>query len=224
MVRLAFTYPENKFRQNNHVAGDVLENPQSEKTPFNPVSPYAISKVFAYFSVKNYREAYGLFCCNGILFNHESPRRGQDFVTRKITTSLSALIKGKIEYISVGNLDSSRDWGHARDYVYGMWLMLQKSNADDYVLATGNTWTVRHFIEKSFAVKDFIISWQGEGENEVGIDQTGRTVVRVNPEFYRPVEVAFLKGDSSKARDQLGWIPQVSFDSLVREMVEHDCK
>lgn len=198
--------------------GRVLEIPQNEKTPFNPNSPYAISKQFAYFSAKNYRDAYGMFVCCGILFNHESPRRGINFVTRKVTIGLGKILRGKIEYIEMGNLDSVRDWGHARDYVEAMHLMLQQETPDDFVIATNETHTVREFIEKAFSLKGFTLTWNGND----GIDQNGIIRIKTNSKYMRPVDVDFLQGDATKARTKLGWVPKMSFDELVREMVETD--
>jgi len=203
--------------------GQVLEIPQSETTPFNPVSPYACSKLSAFYLVKNYRDGYGMHVSNGILFNHESPRRGMDFITRKITVGLAKILSGKSDCLLVGNLDSIRDWGHARDYVYGMWLMLQSDTPDDYVLATGETHSVREFITLAFKEKNIELSWHGEGVDEVAADKNGKVLVRVHPRYFRPVEVSFLQGNASKAEKQLGWRRKKTFHDLVREMVEADC-
>jgi len=207
--------------------GLVQEVPQSETTPFYPRSPYGVAKLYAYWIVKNYRESYHMFNCNGILFNHESERRGHNFVTRKITMGLHKILKdttGK-EVLTMGNIDSQRDWGHARDYIEGMWLILQQDTPDDFVLATGEMHSVREFIEKAFAMKDLDIEWKGEGLEEVGIDKkTGRVLVKIDPKYFRPAEVEQLLGNSTKARKLLGWKPKITFDELVQVMVLHDCK
>lgn len=194
----------------------------SEDTPFNPVSPYAISKHMAFQYVKMYREAYGLFACSGILFNHESGRRGETFVTRKVVIGAQKIVKEEQAYIELGNLNSVRDWGHAKDYVYGMWLMLQALTPEDYVLGMGETHTVREFVENVFMFHGIEIAWKGEGEEEVGVDAKGNVLVRVHPKYYRPLEVPFLKADSSKARSQLGWKPNYTFITLVKEMIEEE--
>lgn len=194
----------------------------NENTPFNPVSPYAISKFTAYQYVTMYREAYGLYACNGILFNHESGRRGETFVTRKIVIGMNNIINKKQEYIELGNLDSIRDWGHAKDYVYGMWLMLQQDKPSDYVLGTGETHTVREFVELVFKLNNMKITWEGYGDKEIGTDQDGIIRIRVNPKYYRPLEVPFLKADSSKARNLLNWKPKYDFITLVKEMIEEE--
>ncbi len=207
--------------------GLVQEVPQSETTPFYPRSPYGVAKLYAYWIVKNYRESYHMFNCNGILFNHESERRGHNFVTRKITIGLNKILKDTTgtEVLTMGNIDSLRDWGHARDYIEGMWLILQQDTPDDFVLATGEMHSVREFIEKAFAMKDLEIEWKGEGVDEVGIDKkTGRTLVRIDPKYFRPAEVEQLLGNSTKARTILGWKPKITFDELVKVMVENDCK
>ncbi len=197
--------------------------PQSEKTPFYPKSPYGAAKLYSYWITVNYREAYQMFACNGILFNHESPRRGENFVTRKITLAIAKILAGKQEKLSLGNMNAKRDWGFAGDYVKGMWLMLQQDKPDDYVLATGETHTVREFVEKAFAAAGITIRWEGEGIDEKGYDdKTGKLMVDVNPEFYRPAEVEFLWGDPSKAVKELGWKREVGFDQLVKLMVEAD--
>lgn len=197
--------------------------PQSETTPFEPCSPYAISKHAAFQIVDIYREGYGMFAVNGILFNHESPRRGELFVSRKVTLAIGAMEAGAEGPLYLGNLNAKRDWGHAKDYVEGMWRMLQQDKPDDYVLATGHTYTVRHFVEKAFEAVGKPIYWKGEGEQEVGIDKlSGKTVVAVDPSLYRPVEVHLLCGDSAKARKELGWTPTTSFEELVEEMVASD--
>ena len=204
--------------------GLVQEIPQKETTPFYPRSPYGVAKLYGYWITKNYRESYNMFACNGILFNHESPRRGPTFVTRKITRGLNMILKGERHSLVLGNLDATRDWGHAKDYVEGMWRILQAEKPDDYVLSTNESYSVRAFVEKAFALKGFDIKWKGEGVREVGYDViTGRELIFVSEEYFRPAEVEELLGDSSKARQELGWNPQYSFDSLVKEMVEMDC-
>ncbi len=199
--------------------------PQNEKTPFYPKSPYGAAKLYSYWITVNYREAYQLFACNGILFNHESPRRGENFVTRKITRGIARILSGKQEKLSLGNMNAKRDWGFAGDYVRGMWLMLQKDAPGDYVLATGETHTVREFAEKAFRAAGIELEWKGEGINEKGYDKaTGRLYVDVNPEFYRPAEVEFLWGDPAKAERELAWKREVSFEELINMMVEEDLK
>ena len=205
--------------------GKVREIPQSETTPFYPRSPYACAKLFAYWTTINYREAYNLYACNGILFNHESSRRGETFVTRKITIGINDVLMGRKDYIELGNLDAKRDWGHAKDYVEGMWRMLQVDKPDDYVLSTNEFHSVREFIEKAFALKGFNIKWKGEGLDEIGYDKnTGRELIFIDERYFRPAEVEELLGDSTKARTELGWKPNYSFDDLVKEMVDLDCK
>ena len=204
--------------------GKIQEKPQTELTPFYPRSPYGVSKLFGYWITKNFRESYGLYACTGILFNHESPRRGENFVTRKITIGLGKILKGIDQEIQLGNLNAIRDWGHAKDYVNAMWLMLQQDKPEDYVIATGEEHSVREFVEKTFELKGFNIQWQGEGLNEVGVDaNTGRVLIKVSPKYFRPCEVDELLGSSEKAKKELGWIPQISFEQLVKEMVEYDC-
>jgi GDPmannose 4,6-dehydratase len=205
--------------------GKAAEVPQSEKTPFYPRSPYAAAKIYAYWITVNYREAYGMHASNGILFNHESPLRGETFVTRKITRAVASISLGLQDKLYLGNLDAKRDWGHARDYVKGMWAILQQGKPDDYVLATGETRTVREFVELAFAVANYRIAWKGEGVSEIGVDaKTGRTLVEIDPKYFRPTEVDILLGDSSKARAILGWKPTVPFSELVKEMVAEDLK
>jgi len=205
--------------------GKVQEEPQSETTPFYPRSPYGVAKLYAYWIVKNYRESYGMFACNGILFNHESPRRGPTFVTRKITRGLGMILSGEREQLQMGNIDSLRDWGHAKDYVKGMWMMLQVDEPDDFVLSTGEFHTVREFIEKAFAMRGFQIAWRGEGIDEVGYDvNTGRELIVINERYFRPAEVDRLLGDSSKARNVLGWTSETSFEELIQDMVDNDCE
>jgi GDPmannose 4,6-dehydratase len=204
--------------------GKVVTVPQNENTPFYPRSPYGVAKLYSFWITKNYREAYNIFAVNGILFNHESPRRGGTFVTRKITMGLKSILDGKIDKLVMGNIDSKRDWGHAKDYVYGMWLMLQKDTPDDFVLATGNYYSVREFVEKAFKLKGFDIAWKGTGINEVGYDKTtGRELIVISDKYFRPAEVEELLGDSSKATKELGWNPTITFDNLIKDMVEHDC-
>ncbi|MDO5575446.1 MAG: GDP-mannose 4,6-dehydratase [Fibrobacter sp.] len=203
--------------------GKVQQIPQNEKTPFYPRSPYAAAKLYAYWIVVNYREAYKLHASNGILFNHESPRRGENFVTRKITISAASIKAGIKDCLYIGNLDSKRDWGFAPDYVKAMWMMLKQDTPDDYVIATGETHTVREFIEKTFAFLDMPIEWSGSGVDEVGIDKkSGKTVIKINQNYFRPTEVDLLLGDSSKAQKQLGWKPEIRFDELVEIMAKAD--
>lgn len=202
--------------------GLVQEVPQRETTPFHPRSPYAVAKLYAYWITVNYREAYGLYACNGTLFNHESPLRGETFVTRKITRALARIKLGTQSELRLGNMDAKRDWGHARDYVKMMWLMLQQDKPEDYVIATGEQYSVREFVARAAEVLGMTITFEGEGVDEVGRDESGRVIVRVDPQYFRPAEVETLLGDASKARQQLGWEPETSFDELVREMVESD--
>ncbi len=203
--------------------GKVQETPQRETTPFYPRSPYAAAKLYAYWITVNYREAYGFHASNGILFNHEGPTRGETFVTRKITRAVAAIELGMQDKLYLGNLDAKRDWGHARDFVEGMYLMLQQPEPDDYVLATGETHTVREFVEKAFAHAGMRIEWRGEGRAEQGIEAaTGRVLVEIDPRYFRPTEVELLLGDPSKAHKKLGWRHRVTFDELVREMIESD--
>jgi GDPmannose 4,6-dehydratase len=195
----------------------------NEESGFEPCSPYAVAKLYAFWTVKNYRDGYGVFASNGILFNHESPRRGIEFVTRKITTSIAKIKKGHAEFLELGTLDAARDWGHARDYVEGMWRMLQVDKAEDFVLATGENHTVREFVILAFAHVGYSLTWEGEGVNEVGKDQNGVVRVKINPEFFRPTELNVLLGDASKTREKLGWVHTTKFEDLVREMVDSDC-
>jgi GDPmannose 4,6-dehydratase len=203
--------------------GDVLEVPQRETTPFNPRSPYAVAKLYAYWITVNYRDAYGMHASNGILFNHESPLRGETFVTRKITRAVAAIGRGLQKRLYLGNLNARRDWGHARDFVEGMWMMLQQDEPGDYVLATGEQHSVREFVERAFACIDRRIAWTGKGIDEVGIDaRTGQDLVRIDPRYFRPTEVETLLGDPAKARSRLGWQHKTSFADLVAEMVASD--
>lgn len=204
--------------------GKVMEVPQSEETPFYPRSPYAVAKLYAFWITKNYREAYGIYACNGILFNHESPLRGETFVTRKITRAAARIHLGMQEKLYVGNLDAKRDWGHAKDYVEGMWLMMQQNVADDFVLATGKTHTVREFIEWAFAELHISIFWTGTGADEKGLDKDGKVLIEVDPTYFRPTEVDLLIGDASKAKKILGWEAKCQVRDLVREMVQEDVK
>ena len=204
--------------------GLVQEVPQRESTPFYPRSPYGCAKIYGYWITKNYREAYDMYACTGILFNHESPRRGETFVTRKITRGLNSILTGEKDKLVLGNLDAKRDWGHARDYVEGMWRMLQQDTPDDYVLSTNEFHSVREFVEKSFSMRNYKIEWKGEGVNEIGYDvNTGKELIFVSEKYFRPTEVEELLGDSTKAREKLGWNPETTFDQLVQEMVDSDC-
>ncbi len=217
--------PAIKFYQasSSELFGRVSETPQRETTPFHPRSPYAVSKVYGYWATINYRESYGMFAANGILFNHESPRRGENFVSKKITSGLSKIRHGLLDTLHIGNLSAMRDWGHARDYVRGMWQMLQHTEPDDFILATNESHTVREFIEEAAACLDITIEWTGEGLSERGVDaRTGNTVIAVDPMYFRPSEVDMLCGDYSKAKKILGWEPTIHFRDLVREMVESD--
>jgi len=199
--------------------GEVQEVPQTETTPFYPRSPYGVAKLYGYWIIKNYRESYGMYACSGILFNHESPRRGETFVTRKITRGLSKISCGLQDVLYLGNLNAKRDWGHAKDYAEAMWLMLQQDSPEDYVIATGHQYSVREFVEKSADYFGMDIEWQGEGLEEIGIDKgTGRVVIRVDDKYFRPAEVESLLGDATKAKEQLGWEPKISFNELVEDM------
>ena len=218
---------ENKTRiyqaSTSEMFGLVQEIPQKETTPFYPRSPYGCAKVYAYWITKNYREAYGMYACSGILFNHESPRRGETFVTKKITRALKAISEGNQKVLTLGNLNAKRDWGHAKDFVEAMWLMLQQETPDDYVIATEEQHTVREFVEKSASYFGMNIVWKGQGDNEIGIDSnTNQVVVKVNPKYYRPSEVDTLLGDCSKAKENLKWSPKIDFDGLVNDMCENE--
>ena len=199
--------------------GEVQETPQSETTPFYPRSPYGVAKLYGYWIIKNYRESYGMHCSSGILFNHESPRRGETFVTRKITQGLSRISVGLQDCIELGNLNAKRDWGHAKDYVEAMWLMLQQDEPDDYVIATGHQYSVKDFIEKASPLFGINIEWMGEGLEEVGYDwNLQRPVIKVNERYFRPAEVESLLGDATKAKEKLGWEPKITFDQLIEDM------
>jgi GDPmannose 4,6-dehydratase len=224
-IRLLGLTKKTRFYQasTSELYGKVRETPQTELTPFYPRSPYAAAKLYAYWIVVNYREAYGMHASNGILFNHESPLRGETFVTRKITRAAAAIKLGYQKRLYLGNLEAKRDWGHAREYVRGMWLMLQQDEPDDYVLATGECHTVRSFVEKAFANVGMHLVWEGEGVGEKGIDrETGKMVVEVDPRYFRPTEVDLLMGDPSKAHKKLGWRHETDIDALCKEMVQED--
>jgi GDPmannose 4,6-dehydratase len=219
--------PGIKFYQasTSEMFGKVQEVPQTEKTPFYPRSPYGIAKLFAHWTTVNYRESYGIFACSGILFNHESPLRGKEFVTRKITDAVAKIHLGKSEILELGNMDAKRDWGYAKEYVDGMYRMLQHDQPDTYVLATNKTWTVRHFVELAFKAVGIDFVWKGEQEKETGIDRkTGKTLVRVKPKYYRPCEVEILIGDPQKANKILGWEPKTSLEELCKMMVDADIR
>lgn len=237
-IRLLGFEKKTKFYQasTSELYGEVQEIPQTEKTPFYPRSPYAVAKMYAYWIVVNYREAYGIFACNGILFNHESPRRGETFVTRKITRALANIAMGIQDDLYLGNMNALRDWGHAKDYVEMQWRMLQQDQPEDFVIATGKQYSVRQFVEVAAAELGISIRWEGEGINETGTvdavtdkglelgasDLLGKTIVRVDPRYFRPTEVETLLGDPSKAKEKLGWVPETSFEELVQEMVSFD--
>ena len=224
-IRILKLEKKTKFYQasTSELYGKVQEVPQNEETPFYPRSPYGVAKLYAYWIIKNYREAYNLFACNGILFNHESPVRGETFVTRKITRAAARIKLGMQKKLFVGNLDAKRDWGHAKDYVEGMWLMLQQKKADDYVLATGKTISVRKFIDMAFGEAGISVKWNGKGEKEKGANgKTGETIVEIDRKYFRPTEVDLLVGDASKAKKNLGWKPKHTLEELVKEMVASD--
>jgi len=226
-VRLLGMEQKVKFYQasTSELYGKVQEIPQNEKTPFSPVSPYGIAKLYSFWIVKDYRESYGMFACNGILFNHESPRRGETFVSKKITVALCKIKKGLQDCLYVGNLEAKRDWGYAKEYVEGMWMMLQQEKPQDYVLATGETHTIREFIEESCKHLNLSIKWEGTGLDEVGLDsKTNKIIVRIDSNYFRPLEVETLLGDATKAEKELGWKSKVKFKELVRLMVEEDLK
>ena len=224
-IRILNLSDKTRFYQasTSELYGMVQEIPQTEKTPFYPRSPYAAAKLYAYWITVNYREAYGMYACNGILFNHESPIRGETFVTRKITRAAVRIAKGLQEKLYLGNLSAQRDWGHARDYVLGMWMMLQQDQPEDFVLATGETHSVRSFCDRAFSHLGINLDWIGEGENEKGVDRkTGKSIIEIDPRYYRPTEVDLLIGDASKAEKKLGWKPVCTIDQLVSDMVESD--
>ncbi len=224
-IRLLGMEKKVKFYQasTSELYGKVVETPQKETTPFYPRSPYGVAKLYGYWITKNYREAYDIFGCNGILFNHESPRRGETFVTRKITMAAAAIKVGLQDKLYLGNIDSKRDWGFAKDYVEGMWMMLQQEKADDFVLATGETHTVREFVELTFKELGMEIEWKGSGVDEKGIDKaTGKTLIEIDPKYFRPTEVDLLLGDASKAERELGWKPKTKFYELVSMMTKAD--
>jgi GDPmannose 4,6-dehydratase len=226
-IRILHLEKKVKFYQasTSELYGKVQEIPQRESTPFYPRSPYAAAKLYAYWITVNYREAYGIHASNGILFNHESPYRGETFVTRKVTRAVAAVHYGKDDILYLGNLDAKRDWGHARDFVEGMWKIVQQPEPDDYVLATGETHSVRELVEQAFSVINRRIEWKGDGINEIGVDaKTGKNLVAIDSRYFRPTEVDILIGDPSKAKTKLGWSHTVSFKELITEMVEHDVK
>ncbi|WFR56307.1 GDP-mannose 4,6-dehydratase [Anaerocolumna sp. AGMB13025] len=217
--------PTARFYQasTSEMFGLVQEIPQKETTPFYPRSPYGVAKLYGHWITKNYRESYNLFSCSGILFNHESERRGKEFVTRKITDAVARIKLGVQDHLELGNMDSKRDWGHSKDYVKAMWLMLQQDTPDDYVIATNETRTVREFVEIAFNHVDITIEWQGNGVDEIGVDKaTGKTIVKINPKFFRPAEVDILLGDPTKAEKNLGWKREISFANLVERMITND--
>lgn len=224
-IRILKLEKKTRFYQasTSELYGLVQEIPQKETTPFYPRSPYGVAKLYGFWITKNYRESYGMYACNGILFNHESPLRGETFVTRKITRAAAKISLGMQETLFMGNIDSERDWGHAKDYVEGMWRMLQQDEPDDFVLATGIKITVRDFINMAFAEVGVTLKWEGKAENEKGIDSvTGKTIVQIDPKYYRPAEVELLVGDATKAKEKLGWVPTYTVQALCKEMVQSD--
>lgn len=225
-IRILGLEKKTRFYQasTSELYGLVQEIPQKETTPFYPRSPYAVAKLYAYWITVNYREAYGIYACNGILFNHESPIRGETFVTRKITRALAAIKLGMQDCLYLGNIDAKRDWGHARDYVEMQWLMLQQDTPEDFVIATGVQYSVRDFVNAAAKELDIVVCWDGEGENEKGYDQNGKCIVQIDPRYYRPTEVETLLGDATKAKEKLGWTPKISFSELVAEMIREDLK
>jgi GDPmannose 4,6-dehydratase len=225
-IRILGLEKKTRFYQasTSELYGLVQEKPQRETTPFYPRSPYAVAKMYGYWIVVNYREAYGMYACNGILFNHESPMRGETFVTRKITRGLTRIKVGLQTELFLGNLDAKRDWGHARDYIEMQWLMLQQEKPQDYVIATGQQYSVREFVQRCASLLEMELTWSGSGLDEKAVDKAGNVIVAVDPRYFRPTEVETLLGDASKAKRELGWSPTTSFDELVREMVESDLK
>jgi GDPmannose 4,6-dehydratase len=225
-IRILGLSKKTKFYQasTSELYGLVQEIPQKETTPFYPRSPYAVAKLYAYWITINYREAYGMYACNGILFNHESPIRGETFVTRKITRALARIKLGTQKCLYLGNLDAKRDWGHAKDYVEMMWLMLQQNHPEDYVIGTGQQYSVREFVERAAQILEIDITWKGQGVDEKGYDAAGNCIVSVDPRYFRPTEVETLLADPSKAKAKLGWVPKISFEQLVQEMALDDFK
>ncbi|ALU87691.1 GDP-mannose 4,6 dehydratase [Herbaspirillum rubrisubalbicans M1] len=225
-IRILKLEKKTRFYQasTSELYGLVQEIPQKETTPFYPRSPYAVAKLYAYWITVNYRESYGMYACNGILFNHESPVRGETFVTRKITRALSRIKLGLQECLYLGNLDAKRDWGHAKDYVEMQWMMLQQETPEDFVIATGVQYSVREFVDAAAREIDLAITWKGEGVNEKGFDSNGKCIVAVDPRYFRPAEVETLLGDATKAREKLGWTPKITFQELVSEMMREDLK
>ena len=223
-IRILGLENKTKFYQasTSELYGDVRETPQTEETPFYPRSPYAAAKIYAYWITVNYREAYGIYACNGILFNHESPRRGETFVTRKITRALARIKLGLQDCLYLGNMDALRDWGHAKDYVYMQWLMLQQENPDDFVIATGKQYSVRDFVKAASNELEMELTWEGERLDEKAYTADGKCVVKVDPKYFRPTEVATLLGNPEKAKNKLGWVPKVTFEELVAEMARAD--
>ncbi len=225
-IRILGMEKKTRFYQasTSELYGLVQESPQKETTPFYPRSPYAVAKLYAYWITVNYREAYGMYACNGILFNHESPVRGENFVTRKITRALARIKLGLQEHLYLGNLNALRDWGHAKDYIEMQWLMLQQETAEDYVIATGVQYSVRDFVNEAASELGIVMRWEGAGVDEKGYDAQGRCLVSVDPRYFRPTEVETLLGDASKAREKLGWTPKITFHELVQEMVREDLR
>lgn len=225
-IRILGLQKKTRFYQasTSELYGLVQEVPQKETTPFYPRSPYAVAKLYAYWITINYREAYGIYACNGILFNHESPVRGETFVSRKVTRGLARIKLGLQDCLYMGNLDAKRDWGHAKDYVEMQWLMLQQDIPEDYVIATGKQYTVREFIHCAAQKLDLVLRWEGVGVNEKAYDTSGRCIIAVDPRYFRPAEVESLLGDATKAKEKLGWVPKISFDKLVSEMVYEDLR
>ena len=225
-IRILGLEKKTRFYQasTSELYGMVQETPQKETTPFYPCSPYAVAKLYAYWITVNYRESYGIYACNGILFNHESPVRGENFVTRKITRALARIKLGLQKHLYLGNLDAKRDWGHAKDYVEMQWLMLQQGEPEDFVIASGKQYSVRDFVNAAANELDMPINWQGNGVDEKGFDSTGENIVSVDPRYFRPTEVETLLGDASKAKEKLGWEPKITFAELVQEMVSEDLK